>query len=70
MKNWILSHKNAAVTGVVLVVLVIAMAIFIKDKRNIEAMRSAEILNIVNQPAEMETWGEVMYSRIEIFHQQ
>lgn len=65
MKNWILSHKNAAVTGVVLVVLVIAMAIFIKDKRNIEAMRSAEILNIVNQPAEMETWGEVMYSRIE-----
>lgn len=60
-----MKNKKTAITGVVLVVLVIAMAIFIKDKRNIEAMRSAEILNIVNQPAEMETWGEVMYSRIE-----
>ena len=60
-----MKNKKKAITGVVLVILVIAMAIFIKDKRNIEAMRSAEILNIVNQPAEMETWGEVMYSRIE-----
>lgn len=65
MKNWILSHKKTVAAVCVLAVLVISLTVFIQRKNRIEAMRTADALVPANQAAEIEAWGEVMYSRIE-----
>lgn len=65
MKDWISSHKRAVTVACVLAVLVIALEIFIQKKNNIEAMRAADNAVSENQAAEIEAWGEVLYSRME-----
>ena len=65
MKNLILSHKKAAAAILVFVVLIAATVIFVQKKKDMEAMRAADTPIILNSTAEMEAWGEVMYSRIE-----
>ncbi|WP_312701727.1 efflux RND transporter periplasmic adaptor subunit [Sedimentibacter sp.] len=65
MKNLILSHKRAAAAILVLVILIAATVIFVQKKKNMEAMRAADTPVTLNSTAEMEAWGEVMYSRIE-----
>lgn len=65
MKNWILSHKKAVATVCVLAILIIASTIFIQRKNNVEAMKAADALVDTNHTAEIEAWGEVMFSRIE-----
>lgn len=65
MKDWILSHKNAVSVLCVIAALVIVLAVFIQRKNKIEAMRAAETLISSYQAAEIEAWGEVLYSRVE-----
>jgi len=65
MKDWILSHKKAVSAVCVIAALVIVLAVFIQRKNKIEAMRAAETLISSYQAAEIEAWGEVMYSRVE-----
>ncbi len=65
MKNLILSHKKAAAAILAFVVLIAATVIFVQKKKDMEAMRAADTPVTLNSTAEMEAWGEVMYSRIE-----
>lgn len=65
MKNLILSHKKAAAAILVFVVLIAATVIFVQRKKDMEAIRAADTPITLNSTAEMEAWGEVMYSRIE-----
>lgn len=65
MKNWILSRKKAVVIVCGLAALVIAITIFIQRKNSIGAMRAEDTLVTASQTAEIEAWGEVLYSHIE-----
>lgn len=65
MKNWILSHKKAAVTLSVFAVLIIAAGIFIQRENNIEAMKAEDDPAFEEQSVEIDAWGEVKYSRVE-----
>jgi len=65
MKERILSHKKAVVAVCAFAILIIALAIFIQRKNRIEAMKAADVQISTNYTAEIEAWGEVLYSRIE-----
>lgn len=65
MKERILSHKKAIVAVGAFAILIIALTIFIQRKNRIEAMKAADIQISTNHAAEIEAWGEVLYSRIE-----
>ena len=65
MKDWILSHKKAVSALCIITALVIALTVFIQRKNKIEAMRAAETLISSYHAAEIEAWGEVLYSRVE-----
>lgn len=65
MKERILSHKKAIVAVGAFAILIIALTIFIQRKNRIEAIKAADIQISTNHAAEIEAWGEVLYSRIE-----
>ena len=65
MKERILSHKKAVVAVCAFAILIIALAIFIQRKNRIESMKAADVQISTNYTAEIEAWGEVLYSRIE-----
>ena len=65
MKNIILSYKKTAAAVLVIIILIVSIVVFIQKKKDIEAMREADSLITTNNIAELEAWGEVMYSRIE-----
>ena len=65
MKDQILSHKKALIAVGVFAVLITALILFIQRKNRIEAMKAADVLISANYAAEIEAWGEVLYSCIE-----
>lgn len=65
MKNWILSHKKTVAAVCVFAILIVAVSIFIRRERDIEAMKEEESLDSEEQTAEIEAWGEVKYGRTE-----
>ena len=65
MKNWILSHKKTVAAVCVFAILIVAVSIFIRRERDIEAMKEEESLDFEEQTAEIEAWGEVKYGRTE-----
>ncbi len=65
MKDWILSHKKTVSVLCVIAALVIALIVFVQRRNKIEARRAAETLISSYQAAEIEAWGEVLYSRVE-----
>jgi len=66
MKKRIIFHKKAAIGVCIFAVLIIALTIFIQRKNKNEAMKAANAMTSANHAAaEIEAWGEVLYSRVE-----